>query len=184
MKGNRAIVTAVVVVLVLILGWYLLRRSGSAGTVDLLTQFEEAKKAPASETFPIIDATLANETKKAIAPPGVIGTRIIWKVHVPDDGWLRVNLGLKTDAWQKAGDGVLFKVLVSDGKASEELFTQHVDPFNNAADRRWIPVMVDLSAYGGEQVDLIFNTYASPPKAPANMDNDMPLWGAPEIVIR
>jgi hypothetical protein len=184
MKGNRAIVTAVVVVLVLVLGWYLLRRSGSAGSVDLLTQFDQATKAPASETFPIVDATLGNETKKAIAPPGLAGTRIIWKVRVPDDGWLRVNLGLKPEAWQKPGDGVLFMVLVSDGKASDQLFTQHVDPFNNAADRRWIPVMVDLSAYGGEQVSLMFNTYASPPKVPGNMDNDMPLWGAPEIVIR
>jgi hypothetical protein len=184
MKGNRAIVTAVVVVLVLILGWYLLRRSGSAGTVDLLAQFDQATKKPSSDSFPIIEATLGNETKKAIAPPGGAGTRIIWKVRVPDDGWLRVNLGLKTDAWQKPGDGVLFMVLVSDGKASDQLFTQHVDPFNNVADRRWIPVMVDLSAYGGEQVDLIFNTFASLPKVPANMDNDMPLWGTPEIVIR
>jgi hypothetical protein len=91
---------------------------------------------------------------------------------------------LKTEAWQKPGDGVLFMVLVSDGKASDQLFTQHVDPFNNAADRRWIPVMVDLSAYGGEQVDLIFNTYASTPNVPFNPDNDLPLWGAPEIVIR
>ena len=150
----------------------------------LLTQFDQAAKRPDSASFPIVDETLGNETKKAIAPPGVAGTRLIWKVRVPDDGWLRVNLGLKPDAWQKAGDGVLFMVIVSDGKASETLFTQHVDPFNNAADRRWIPVMADLSAYGGEQVDLIFNTFASPPKGPGNMDNDMPLWGTPEIVIR
>jgi hypothetical protein len=184
MKGNRVIVTAVVVVLVLGLGWYLLRRSGSAGAIDLLTRFDQATKRPESAPFPVIDATLGNETKKAIAPPGGPGTRIIWKVRVPDDGWLRVNLGLKTEAWQKPGDGVLFMVLVSDGKASDQLFTQHVDPFNNAADRRWIPVMVDLSAYGGEQVDLIFNTYASPPHVPFSSDNDMPLWGAPEIVIR
>jgi hypothetical protein len=184
MKGNRAIITAVVVVLVLVLGWYLLRRSASSGTIDLLAQFDQAQKRPPTETFPIVEATLGNETKRAIAPPGIVGTRLIWKVRVPDDGWLRVNLGLKPEAWQKPGDGVLFMVLVSDGKASDQLFTQHVDPFNNAADRRWIPVMVDLSAYGGEQVDLIFNTYASPPKVPTNVDNDMPLWGAPEIVIR
>ena len=42
MKGNRAIVTAVVVVLVLILGWYMLRRSGSAGAINLVTQFDQA----------------------------------------------------------------------------------------------------------------------------------------------
>ena len=184
MKGNRAIVTAVVVVLVLVLGWYLLRRSGGAGAVDLLAQFDQAEKRPPTETFPIVEATLANETKRAIAAPGGSGSRITWKVRVPDDGWLRVNLGLKAEAWQKPGDGVLFMVIVSDGKASDQLFTQHVDPFNNAADRRWIPVTVDLSAYGGEQVDLIFNTYASMPKVPVSMDNDMPLWGTPEIVIR
>ncbi len=184
MKGNRAIVTVVVIVIVVVLGWYMFRRSSSAGAVDLLAQFDQAAKAPASESFPVIDATLAGDTKKAIAPPGGAGTRIIWKVRVPDGGWLRVNLGFKPEAWEKPGDGVLFKVLVSDGKASDELFTQHVDPFNNAADRRWIPVMVDLSAYGGEQVDLIFNTYASPPNVPGNADNDMPLWGTPEVVIR
>jgi hypothetical protein len=184
MKGNRAIVTAVVVVLVLILGWYLLRRSGSAGAINLLTQFDQATKRPDPSKFTVEDVTLGSESKRAIAAPGGPGTRIIWKVRVPDDGWLRVNLGLKSDAWQKPGDGVLFMVLVSDGKASDQLFTQHVDPFNNAADRRWIPVTVDLSAYGGEQVDLIFNTYASVPNTPFNPDNDLPLWGAPEIVIR
>ncbi len=176
MRGNRTIVTAVVVVIVLVLGWYLLRRSGSPDTIDLLAQFDQATKAPQSETFPIVEAMLGSETKRAIAPPGVAGTRLIWKVRVPDDGWLRVNLGLKPEAWEAPGDGVLFMVSVSTGGAFDQLFTQHVDPMNNAADRRWIPVMVDLSGYGGEQVDLIFNTYASPPKAPVNMDNDKPLW--------
>ena len=44
--------------------------------------------------------------------------------------------------------------------------------------------MVDLSAYGGEEVDLIFNTYASPPGKGSDQRNDLALWGAPEIVIR
>lgn len=184
MKGNRAIVTAVVIVLVLVLGWFLFRRSSSAGAVDLLGQFDQATKAPAEQPFPVAEATLGSESKMAIAPPGVAGTRLIWKVRVPDDGWLRVNLGMRPDSWQKPGDGVLFKVLVSDGKASDELFTHHIDPFNKPEDRRWIPVMVDLSAYGGELVDLIFLTYASPPKVPGNLDNDLPLWGTPEIIIR
>jgi hypothetical protein len=73
-------------------------------------------------------------------------------------------------------------VLVSDGKASDQLFTQHVDPFNSRRSPL-DPVMVDLSAWG-RGVNLMFNTYASPPKVPGNMDNDLPLWGAPEIVIR
>ena len=165
MKGNRAIVTAVVVVVVLLLGWYLIRRSSSSrGDRSRWPSSIRRPRSRSPAAFPVIEATLGDETKKAIAPPGLAGTRLTWKVRVPDDGWLRVNLGLKPEVWEKPGDGVLFMVLVSDGKASDQLFTQHVDPFNKPADRRWIPVMVDLSAYGGEQVDLIFNTYASPPQ--------------------
>ena len=103
MKGNRAIVTAVVVVVVLLLGWCLLRRSGSSGAVDLLAQFDQATKKPESASFPIVDAKLGDETKKAIAPPGLAGTRLTWKVRVPDDGWLRVNLGLKPEVVGEAG---------------------------------------------------------------------------------
>jgi hypothetical protein len=76
-------------------------------------------------------------------------------------------------------------MLVSDGRASDQLFTQHVNPFANASDRKWTPVMVDLSAYAGEQVDIIMNTYASlPDKAVGDQQNDYSLWGAPEIVVR
>lgn len=184
MKGNRAVVTAAVVVLVLILGSWLMRRSGGAGAVDLLDQFETAAKSPAGESFPVIDATLAGQTIKAIAAPGGGGSRIVWKVQVPDSGWLRVHVGLRPESWELPGDGVKFLVLASDGKASEELFSQGVDPVANTADRKWYTVMVDLSAYGGEQIDLIFNTYASMPDKPADPRNDMPLWGAPEIVVR
>ena len=35
---------------------------------------------------------------------------------------------MKPEAWEKEGDGVLFLVGVSDGRAFEELFTQHVEP--------------------------------------------------------
>src|SRR4029078_8134916 len=113
MKGNRVIVTAVVVVLVLIVGWYMLRRSGSAGAINLLTQFDQAQKRPDPSKFTAEDVALGRETRRATAPPGGPGTRIVWKVRVPDDGWLRVNLGLKTEAWQKAGGGARFMVLAS-----------------------------------------------------------------------
>ncbi len=44
--------------------------------------------------------------------------------------------------------------------------------------------MVDLSAYAGEEVDLIFNTYAQPPGQRGDIRNDLAVWGAPEIVVR
>jgi hypothetical protein len=76
---------------------------------------------------------------------------------------------------------------ISDGRAFEPLFEQHVNPFAMQGDRKWIDVRVDVSTYAGEEVDLIFNTFASPPgKSPPLGDsrNDLGLWGSPQIVVR
>ena len=67
------------------------------------------------------------------------------------------------------------------GRAFEQLFTQTLNPFANSSERRWIPVSVDLSAYAGEEMDIIFNTRASAGGQPEDTRNDMPLWGAPVI---
>jgi hypothetical protein len=179
MKMNRAVLTAIVVVIVAVAGWWLFRR-GSAERVDLLTLFDQAKKDGAP--YSVVDATLAGETKKAIlAPPN---GRIHFKVRVPDDGWLKVSLGVKPESWDKEGDGVYFFAGVSDGLAFEQLFTQTVNPFKNPSERRWIPVTVDLSAYAGEEMEVLLNTRSSGPGHPSDDRNDLPLWGAPEIVRR
>ena len=184
MKGNRAVLTAVVVVVVIAVGWWLFGRGGGGGGVDLLETFGEAQKRPNAELFSVVDATLAGETKKAIAVSPATGTRLTWKVRVPDDGWLWVSVGMKPETWDKEGDGIKFLVGVSDGRAYEELFTQHVNPFAQQGDRKWLPVRVDLSTYAGEEVDIMFNTYSSPPGAGDDQRNDLGLWGSPEIVVR
>jgi hypothetical protein len=187
MKGNRSIFLAIGVIVVLILGWWLLRRSGGGGGIDLLTRFEAAEKRPDPGIFSVEDITIDGETKRsiAVAPTELGGSRLIFKTRIPDDGWLRVFMGLKPEAWTQEGDGVRFMVLVSDGRASDELFIQDINPFGNLTDRKWTPAMVDLSAYAGEEVDVIFNTFASPPrKGVGDTRNDLAVWGAPEIVIR
>jgi hypothetical protein len=156
-------------------------RRGSADRVDLLAQFDSAQKAGAGP-YTLIDATLAGDTKRAIlAPPN---GRITFKVRVPDDGWLKVSLGLKPEAWDKEGNGVYFFAGVSDGRSFERLFEQTLNPFKNPSERRWIPVTVDLSAYAGEEMDVILNTRSSGGGLPPDDRNDLPLWGTPEIVRR
>jgi hypothetical protein len=186
MKGNRAVLTAVVVLAVIVAGWWLFGRGGGNRRIDLLDRFAEAEKRPAdpANLFTVTDVTLAGVTKKAIAIQPTAGTRITFKVRVPDDGWLWVSLGMHPDAWTKEGDGVKFLVGVSDGRAFEELFAQHVHPVANQGDRKWVDVRVDLSTYAGEDISLMFNTYASLPGAPGDMRNDLALWGNPEIVVR
>ena len=184
MKGNRSILIAIGVVVVLILGWWLMRRAGSGAGLDLLDRFAAAEKRPSPDVFKVEDVTINGESKKSIAIAPTVGTRLIFKRRIPDDGWLRVFMGLKQEAWTQEGDGVRFMVLVSDGRASDELFTQDINPFTNQTDRKWTPVMVDLSAYAGEEVDIIFNTFASRPGVVGDTRNDLAVWGAPEIVVR
>jgi hypothetical protein len=179
MKMNRAVLTAVVILVVAAAGWYMFRR-GSADRVDLLAQYEQARKQGAP--FALVDATLAGDTKKAIAAPA--NGRITFHVRVPEDGWLKVSMGVKPEAWTVEGNGVFFYAGVSDGRAFEKLFEQTLNPFKNPSERRWIPVMIDLSAYAGEEMDVILNTVASGPGGPPDDRGDMPLWGAPEIVRR
>lgn len=184
MKSNRSLLVVIVVVVVLILGWWLYRRGGEAGGINLVAEFDGAQKRPNPTAFAVESVTINGESKQSIAVQGLVGTRMIFKKKIPDDGWLRVHLGLKSETWDKEGDGVRFMVLVSDGRASDELFTQDVNPYASPTDRKWIPVMVDLSAYAGEEVDIIFNTFASPPRKDPDVRNDLPVWGAPEIVVR
>jgi hypothetical protein len=179
---NRAVLTAVVLVVLIVMGMWLFKRSNRGAAIDLIATFESAQKRPAGGTFEIVDAELNGDRKRAIftAP----ASRIIWKVRIPDDGWLMVSLGLKPESWDKEGDGVLFRIGVSDGRVFEDLLTHHIDPFHNKGDRRWVPVAVDLSAYAGEEVDVIFNTNVSVPGKPDDGRGDTALFGTPEIVIR
>jgi hypothetical protein len=181
MKGNRAVLTAVVLLVLLIAGWWLFKRSHRGPSIDLIATFASAQKKPAGGTFDVVDADLNGEKKHAIftMPP----SRMIWKVRIPDDGWLMLSLGMKPESWDKEGDGVLFRIGVSDGHTFEDLLTQHMDPFHNKADRRWIPVAVDLSAYAGEEVEVIFNTNVGLP-GKDDARNDTALFATPAIVIR
>jgi hypothetical protein len=173
MKSNRAVLTAVVLLVVIAAGWWLFHR-GSSAKVDLVSQFQQAKKQGGE--FTLADATLAGDTKQAIAAPP--NGRITFHVRI-DDGWLRVS----GDEAGVAGEGRQRRVFfagVSDGR-SFELPEQVLNPHANASERRWIPVAVDLSAYAGEEMDIILNTRASPAGVVPDDRNDQPLWGAPTI---
>ena len=185
MKGNRSLFIAVGVVAVLILGWWLFSRGGSSGAISLVDRFDAAQKRPDPGVFTVGNVTIDNETKRSISvAPGIMGSRLIFRSRIPDDGWLRVHVALKQEAWTLEGDGVRFQAVVSDGRASDELFVQDVNPFLNQTERKWIPLMLDLSAYAGEEVDVVFNTYGSPPGKGVDLRNDLAVWGAPEIVVR
>jgi hypothetical protein len=176
MKTNRAVLTALVLIVVFVAGWWVFHR-GSSAKVDLISEFQHATKAGGE--YRVLDASLAGESKQAIAAPP--NGRLTFHVRVPDDGWLRVSLGTNPESWDKDGNGVLFFAGVSDGRSFEKLFEQVLNPHANPSERKWIPVAVDLSAYAGEDIDVILNTRAGKDAGATDERNDMPLWGAPTI---
>jgi hypothetical protein len=174
---------------VLIVGtWLFLRPGRDRMAIDLLAEFPHAKQLrPSPDTFKIVDARLGNDTRKAIFTN--VPSRIIWHVTIPNNAWLRVGMGLLEEAWTVKGDGVLFQMGVSDGEHYTELLSLDVNPYSNASDRRWQDVLLDLSPYAGKAVDLIFNTYNSPPSSPGgpprdDRNGDLAVWGTPRIVVR
>lgn len=182
MQANRAVLALVVAIVLLAGAWLLFSRNSSIPAVRMISIFDAAEKRPAADQFQVVDAVLDGESRQAIATPP--DSRLTYKVRIPDDAWLRVAVGTRTESWSQEGNGVLFFVGVSDGRSFEDLFKQHVNPFQNAGDRKWIQVWVDLSAYAGEEVELIFNTRAGPEGQAADTRHDQPLWGDPEIVVR
>ena len=182
MRGNRAVLAAVVLIAAIAAGVWLFRSGGGEQQVDLIAQLSAAERSPAEHSFEVADVTLDGTTHKAIAatPP----TRITWKVRIPQNGWLKVHVGLKPEAWTAEGDGVFFYVGISDGRSFDRLFEQTVSPFSHSGDRKWHPVWVDLAAYAGEEVSVIFNTRSSPPGKGDDARNDLAVWGAPEIISK
>jgi len=148
---------------------------------DLVDRFPQATQArPRPDAFTLADVTIAGRTLKSIAVGEA--SRIIWQETIPPHAWLDVSLGVREEAWTRQGDGVLFMVGVTANGKYEELLSLVVNPFGNPVDRQWYPLLLDLSPYAGQQVEIIFNTRAG--AAGATPDNDLAVWGAPAVVTR
>jgi len=184
MTKERCIVIGAAGIVAVAGALFLVSRPAVETSIDLVQQLYAADKRPIdpppADWCVVAEVTLAGETKRAIAV--LPNSRLTWKLVIPPRASLRAWIGLQPDVWDKEGDGVWFRVGVSDGKTFRDLVTRQVNPFGVASDRRWVPVDVDLSAYSGLELSLLFNTNASPPHGANDARNDRPVWGDPAIV--
>jgi hypothetical protein len=181
---KRTWVIVVGVAVVAIAGYLWLTWAGDPGGIDLVEAFRAAEKRTPLDpgaAFSIDPQTIKGETKRSIYahPPSRI---TFHDVAVPAHARLEVFLAIKEEAWPKGTDGVYFRVGVSDDAGYKDLIQRHVDPYRVEADRGWIPIALDLSAYGGKTVDVIFNTQESLPGLVPNALFDFAVFGAPRIV--
>ena len=189
MKRTHVILAIVAVIVLAAAIWFWQRSRGEQVAVDLVEVFSTVpadmrrSSVPQAAAYSVGDHRIGADSRKGIYMHPT--SRLTFpKVTIPDEGRLQVWLGIKEEAWDKPSDGVLFRFGVSDGREYDELLNQHVDPAHNPNDRRWVPVDIDLSAYAGQQVDLIFNTNSSVPGAGDNPGHDFAVWGGPSIIVR
>lgn len=148
---------------------------------DFVQQFDVASvRRPNAEVFVVRDVTISSVSKPSITVRQP--SRIAWDFTVPDNARVEADIALEHEAWTRSGDGVLFRIGLSYEGQYEEMVTQLVNPFAVESDRRWVPIAVDLSAYAGRAVSLIFNT--GPGLEGDNRENDLGVWGAPRLVTR
>lgn len=187
MLKNKKLVAALAVlgIVAVVIAVWVMRKSGSAVGVDLINLLVDAQKRstwdrPGEAPFTVTDLTIAGETHKAIfAPPH---SRLRWKIEVPRRGTLEVFYGVREDAWTAEGNGMQFRVGVSDGRTYEEYLREVVNPKGRERDRRWISATIDLSAYEGQLVEIVLNTDPGPPNDAGDKRNDFGYWGEPRII--
>ena len=184
MNRNRWLILVAALLVIVAAAWFWWGTGTSAATIDLTQALAAAEKRsnplPVEEAVKLVSVTINGESKPAVLQQ--TNARIIYRITPPPDAWFSASLALDPSAWDKEGNGVLFRVGVSDGKTYQELLNQYGNPFANAGDRRWIPVSLDLSAYSGQAVELILNTNDTLPKQPSDLRNDLAVWGAPAVL--
>ena len=70
-------------------------------------------------------------------------------------------------------------IYVQSKHGMAQVFTTHIDPERNEADRRWHPFMVDLTPYAGEVATLILETRTGPA---GDYRYDWAGWGMPPLL--
>lgn len=156
--------------------------SGPApGTIDLLERFPEAGKDPGGrrlhDAFRLERVDIDGVARRVLFahPP----SKVTWRLRLPTPARLETAFAIRPDAWQLRGDGVVFRIEVWEGGRSRTLVEQWVDPYDRPADRRWFPVSVDVSPWGGRDIDIVFTTEAG-----FNAVHDAAVWGEPVILPR
>jgi hypothetical protein len=178
MKSNVKVLIAVAALLLIAAGWWLMKRKEAPGNeVDLVALFPQAEQRSNVEgAFGVGTTTIDGQTHRTLLAR--TSSRITYTVTIPPDPWLDVAFGMQPESWDKPGDGAQFRIGVSDGRRYEELLKQYVNP--KRGDRRWFTARLDLSAYEGRQVKLIFNTDPGPDGS-HDGTNDLAIWGEPRL---
>ena len=106
-------------------------------------------------------------------------SRLAYTVWIDKGTVLAFDVATAPESWEQPGDGVTFAVYVESDQGARQLFSTYIDPKRDQADRRWHPQAVDLGAYAGQVVTLIFETGTGPAD---DYRYDWAGWGTPRLL--
>lgn len=88
-------------------------------------------------------------------------------------------MAVDPEVWEKQGDGVEFQIELKHDLRQQFLITHFVDPKRNPEQRKWNELSIDLSPFGGKEVQIILRTLPG-----ASPDFDWAGWGHLVIMRR
>jgi|GEM_PF-1284930 len=152
---------------------------------DFIDQWETARQDhPQSEgeTIALRDWTIENETRRVLYQhPAFSGaSHLTYSVHLEQGAKLAFAVAMAPESWTQPGDGATFAIYLQTNQDTEQLFSTYIDPKHNEQDRRWHSQVVDLNAYAGQTVTLIFETGIGPG---GDFQYDWAGWGEPQLLI-
>jgi hypothetical protein len=150
-------------------------------TYDFVERLGEAERilpAPEGEDVGIRVWTVEDLSRWVLYqhPAGSGRSHVAYRVRIERATVLAFHVATAPESWFHLGDGVAFAVYVRSEQGAQQVFSTYIDPKSNEADRRWHSHTVDLSAYAGQTVTLIFETSAGPG---SDARYDWAGWGDP-----
>ena len=149
--------------------------------IDLYPSAEKRSTLEPTQAFSVTDVQIGGTNRRVILAH--TPARVTWSVTVARKAVVRAWVALRPDAWGRDGDGVVFRIGVSDANTYRVLARVHVDPGNRSEDRRWVLIEAALDGYTGRSIKLVFSTDASEDPHRGDSRNDLALWGDPAVVL-
>ncbi len=150
--------------------------------VESLGSAQRTLPAPEGETIEVQTWTIEQIPRQVLFQhPALTGaSRLAYSVQIGKGSVLAFDVATAPESWEQPGDGVTFAVYIQSGQRADQAFSTYIDPKQDEADRRWHSYTIDLGAYMGQTVRLIFETGSGPAG-----DNryDWAGWGAPRLLI-
>ncbi len=110
-------------------------------------------------------------------------SRVSTKVYIPPQAELHFGLAMDPDVWENGkSDGVLYRIFIEDSRTpgvTSNVFDYFLSPGNPGIQQDWLDFALNLAAFGGREVNIIFETSPGPNNDPSY---DWGGWSTPYIV--